>query len=254
MVLIGLDLAWTPHNPTGAAIIRGDARGGELLGSALLGDLDAIEGYVISAAPDGEPAIVAVDAPLWVPNATGRRPGEAELAKVFARHQAGAHPANRGIAAFRQGVRGELLVQRLARHGFAHRPEVEARAPARQVIEVYPHAAMVALFGLARTLKYKAKAGRGMGERLAAWAAYQGHLRALAQADPPLHGQEELAGRDVAALRGRALKDYEDQVDAVICAYIGLYAHRWGAARCRCFGNMEGGYIYTPVPADLWRA
>ncbi len=254
MLFIGIDLAWTPHNPTGAALIRGDARGGELVGTALLGDLDAIEGYVTAAAPAGEPALVLVDAPLWVPNATGRRPGEAELAKIFARHHAGAHPANRGIAAFRQGVRGELLVQRLASHGFAHRPEIEAGAPARQVIEVYPHAAMVALFELARTLKYKAKARRGMAERLAAWAAYQGHLCALGHADPPLRGQGQLAGRDLAALRGRALKDYEDQVDAVICAYIGMYAHRWGAARCRCFGNMDGGYIYTPVPAAMWLA
>ncbi len=252
MLFLGIDLAWTPHNPTGAALIRGDARGGELLGTALLGDLDAIVGYVAAAAPAGEPALVAVDAPLWVPNATGRRPGEAELAKVFARHQAGAHPANRGIAAFRQGVRGELLVQRLAQHGFAHQPEVAAGAPTRQVIEVYPHAAMVALFGLACTLKYKAKAHRGMAERLAAWSAYQGHLRGLALGDPPLQGQADLAGRDVAALRGRALKNYEDQVDAVICAYIGLYAHHWGAARCRCFGDMEGGYIYTPVPPTLW--
>lgn len=50
-----------------------------------------------------------------------------------------------------------------------------------------------------------------MAERLAAWSAYQGHLRGLALGDPPLQGQADLAGRDVLlALRGRALKNYED--------------------------------------------
>lgn len=249
MLFIGIDLAWTPHNRTGAAIIRGDAAGGELIGTALLTDLESIVGYVVAAAPGDTPAIVAVDAPLWVPNLTGRRPAEAELGAVFGRYQAGAHPANRGLPAFRQGVRGELLTEQLARHGFAHDLTIVAGAPARQVIEVYPHAAMVALFGLERTLKYKAKPRRTRETRLAAWAEYQRHLGSLAAFDPRLHGQAALAGRDVAALRGRALKDYEDQADALICAYVALYAFRWGPARCRAFGSMEGGYIYTPVLA-----
>jgi predicted RNase H-like nuclease len=78
-------------------------------------------------------------------------------------------------------------------------------------------------------------------------------LRALAAADPPLRGHEELLSRDVATLRGRRLKDYEDQIDAVLCAYVALYAFRWGAARCRTFGTIEEGYIFTPVSAQMLR-
>ena len=247
MIFIGIDLAWSRRNPTGAATLRGDARGGELADTALLGGDNEILSYIGAAAGAG-PALVAVDAPLAVPNAAGRRPGEAELGMVFAKYQAGAHPANRSLPAFRQGVRGELLVEQLARQGFAHTCTIAAGAPTRQVIEVYPHAAMVALFGLTRTLKYKAKPRRSRATRLAAWSEYQRHLDNLAGFDPPLRGQAGLASQDVAALRGQRLKNYEDQADAVICAYIGLYAFRWGAARCRCFGTIEGGYIYTPVP------
>ncbi|KPV53919.1 hypothetical protein SE17_06850 [Kouleothrix aurantiaca] len=248
MLFIGLDLAWTPHNATGAALVRGDANGGELLSTALLGSMDEIVQFVAEAAPTGTPALVGVDAPLWVPNATGRRPGESELGAVFAKFQAGAHPANRGITAFRQGVRGEELVARLAAHGFTHDCAIAPGAPARQVIEVYPHSAMVALFGLPRTLKYKAKPRRSRETRMAAWAEYQRHQAALAAAEPPLRGQDAIVAHDVGALRGRALKDFEDRVDAVMCAYIVLYGFRWGAARCRTFGTMEGGYIYSPVP------
>jgi predicted RNase H-like nuclease len=248
---IGVDLAWSPRNPTGAAVLRGDAGGAELADHALLGDDRSIVDYISRHAGD-EPAIVAVDAPLCVPNEVGRRPGEAEIGRAFGRYQAGAHPANRRRLAFDGVVRGEALVAALAERGFIHGPEVTAGAPARQVIEVFPHPAMVALFGLDRTLKYKARAARGAELRLGEWRRYQEHLNALAQADPPLRGQAALTTQEVAALRGRRLKDYEDQVDALMCAYIALYAFRWGAARCRALGTFEGGYIFTPVPEAMW--
>jgi predicted RNase H-like nuclease len=251
VTFIGVDLAWSPRNLTGAAVLRGDASGADLIDHDLLGDDAAISAYVVRHAGDG-PAIVAVDAPLWVPNQNGRRPGEAEIGRAFGRYQAGAHPANRSRLAFDGVVRGEALVAALAAHGFVHASEVQAGVPVRQVIEVFPHSAMVALFGLDRTLKYKAKPRRSAELRLSEWRRYQNHLAALAGADPPLRGQSALIGQDVAALRGRRLKGYEDQVDALMCAYIALYGFRWGAARCRAFGTFEGGYIFSPLPEAMW--
>ncbi|MFN8477108.1 MAG: DUF429 domain-containing protein [Kouleothrix sp.] len=251
MLFIGLDLAWTPHNPTGAALVRATGSGGALVGTAVLGSLDTIVDYVLAAAPASTPALVAVDAPLCVPNTTGSRPSERELAAVFAKYQASAHPANRSLPSFRQGARGEQLVTRLLAHGFTHDCAITPGVPVRQVIEVYPHAAMVALFGLPRTLKYKAKPRRTRATRLDAWQHYQAHLAGLAAADPPLVGLEQFVAQDVAALRGRALKDYEDQADAVMCAYIALFGFRWGGARCRTFGTLAQGYIYTPVPSAM---
>jgi predicted RNase H-like nuclease len=251
VTFIGIDLAWSPRNLTGAAVLRGGMAGADLIDHGLLGDDAAVSAYIVRHAGDG-PAIVGVDAPLWVPNETGRRPGEAEIGRVFARFQAGAHPANRSRLAFDGIVRGEALVAALAAHGFVHAPEVSAGLPVRQVIEVFPHSAMVALFGLDRTLKYKAKPRRSAELRLGEWRRYQAYLAGLAVADPPLRGQTALIGQDVAALRGRRLKGYEDQVDALMCAYIGLYAFRWGAARCRAFGSFDGGYIFSPVPESMW--
>jgi predicted RNase H-like nuclease len=247
---IGIDLAWSGRNPSGVAALRGDPSGATLLEApALLGDLQAIGAYVCRLVGDG-PALVAVDAPLRVPNASGRRPAEAALAHVFQRYEAGAHPANRRLLDHApDGVRGEALVALLATHGFHATERIEAHEGGRLVTEVYPHAAMVGLFGLTKTLKYKARGRqRGREERLAAWSTYQHHLRTLAAADPPLVGHDELLGVEVATLRGAALKGYEDRVDALLCAYIALYAHRWGAERCRTFGDLEGGWILTPAP------
>jgi predicted RNase H-like nuclease len=246
---IGIDLAWSPRNPTGAAVLSGTAQGGTLADVTTLRDDGEIVAYIAQHART-DTVLVAVDAPLVVPNSAGQRPGEAELNRVFARYAAGAYPANRRLLARDGVVHGEALVAALAAHGFVHAPAIAAHVPARQVTEVYPHPAMVALFGLERTLCYKARR-RSRAERLAAWQQYQQHLRGLAAAEPALQGHEALLAQDVAALRGRALKQYEDQVDALLCAYIALYAFRWGAARCRTFGTLEAGYIFTPCPAGL---
>ena len=60
------------------------------------------------------------------------------------------------------------------------------RMPVRRAVEVYPHTAIVALFGLASTLKYKAKPGRTLQSRAAALDELLDHLEALRAADPPL--------------------------------------------------------------------
>lgn len=214
---------------------------------ALLGDDKAILEFVLRQAGNG-PAIVAVDAPLRVPNPSGRRPAEAMLHKAFHAYEAGAHPANRRLLDRGEGVRGENLVTVLAAHGFRFSDRIDAGTSERLVVEVFPHPAMVALFGLERTLKYKARRGRTADLRMAEWRRYQGYLRGLAAVDPPLRGLETFVTTELEGLRGSRLKAYEDRADALLCAYVALYGHRWGAARCCVFGDMETGAIFTPVP------
>jgi predicted RNase H-like nuclease len=64
-------------------------------------------------------------------------------------------------------------------------PHFAPRPPLRAAIEVYPHPAIVALFGLEKTLAYKAKRRRTLASRSAALLVLVGHLEALAHADPP---------------------------------------------------------------------
>lgn len=251
MHFIGIDLAWSGRNPTGGAVMEGNVKGGRLLDTALLSDDASVLAYVEKHAGDG-PAIVAIDAPLTVPNVSGRRPAEAEVGAVFGRFQAAAHPTNRARLADAAGVvRGEALTQALEARGFIHDPRIPAGEPVRRVIEVYPHPAMVALFGLTRTLKYKNK-GQDREVLLGAWAALHRHLAALEQAEPVLTGLETHLTVDPSALRGRALKDHEDRTDAIVCAYIALYAHRWGLERNEVLGTLEGGYIFTPTLPERW--
>lgn len=250
MNFIGLDLAWSIRNPSGGAVVRLDGEAGQLTDTALLGDDAEILAFLDRHAEPG--CVVAIDAPLTVPNQTGRRPAEAELGAVFGRFQASAHSTNRVRVGDASGsVRGERLVSALEERGFVHDPRLVAREDVRRVVEVYPHPAMVSLFGLSRTLKYKNK-GQDRGLLHGAWAELHGHLQALGTAEPPLRGLDALLATDVTTLRGKTLKNHEDQIDAVVCAYIALYAWVWGPARTEIFGTLEGGYILSPALPERW--
>lgn len=251
VVFIGIDLAWSPRRQSGAAVVIGDAQGGRLLAPPqLLGDDRAIVDYIARHGGSG-PAVVTVDAPLLVPNQHGRRMAEAAIDAAFRVYEAGAHPANRRLLSYDGNIRGETLVAHLRELGFSYSDRIDAGERRRIVVEVFPHPAMVALFGLPRTLKYKARPQRPIELRHAEWRRYQRYLIELTRADPPLHGHQALLELDPASLGPGALKGYEDRIDALFCAYIGLYAARWGATRCRVFGNLEQGSIFTPVPEAL---
>ena len=177
--------------------------------------------------------LVAIDAPLIVTNATGNRPAEAALNKDFARFDAGAHPSNTGKPEFREQPRGARIAARL---GLDMNPR---SGRSRRAIEVYPHPATVALFRLGRTLKYKNKPGRDLEQLRSELIVLVGLLEGLATADPPLLRRRP-PGRPAARLppwqalrsavetagRKSELRVVEDQVDAVVCAYVALFATR----------------------------
>ena len=88
---IGIDLAWGERNPSGAAVIR-DGRLVACIGS--LGRINEIIDFVGAHISRREGSVVAVDAPLRVPNETGSRVCDRALSAEWRRYQAGAYPAN----------------------------------------------------------------------------------------------------------------------------------------------------------------
>ena len=139
-------------------------------------------------------------------------------------------------------------VARLEQHGFVHQAEVEAGTPARQIVEIHPHPALIALFNLETPLRYKSRPNHSLADRLNSFRRYQTLLRSLETATPAFTGADELLMQPLDTLGPAPLKRYEDQLDGVTCAYIAHYLWCWGMARARVFGNMERGYITTPVP------
>jgi predicted RNase H-like nuclease len=242
MHFVGVDLAWSPRNTSAVAVARGE----ELVAWApALGSVEEIAGYILAVA-GSSPAFVAIDAPLTVTNAGGSRECDLRVAKLFRRYEAGVYPVNRSLLERYGGVRGERLAKLLESAGFENNPGLRAPQEGRAFAEVFPHSAMVAIFGLSKTLKYKARQGRSLQLRCREFRRYQELLRSLAEAEPPLHVPEEILGVEVEKLRGSALKRYEDLLDAITCAYIASYC--WHRGSCAVIGSLEEGYILTPVP------
>lgn len=236
---IGIDLAWGERQPTGLAVLDDDAR---LLAICAVRTDEEIAA-ALAPYVDGE-CLVAIDAPLIVTNPTGSRPAEKALSKDFRRFEAGTHPANTGKPEFADGTRGARVSQRL---GLDMNPR---SGRARRAIEVYPHPATVVLFGLPRTLKYKAKTGRDLELLRSELLTLMTHVEGVVRTDERwarLREQVETAARK------SQLRVVEDQVDAVVCAYVALFRQRH-PERVTTYGDVETGYIVTPSLPDAHRA
>jgi predicted RNase H-like nuclease len=252
---VGIDLAWSPRNNTAIAVIKAPEGGKQGILTQWQEKLDS-DGEILDFLKQldlGPPSLVAIDAPLAVPNQNGTRTCDKAVSAVFRSFHAGTHPANRRLLGkYYQGediVRGEKLAKSLeSEFKLAHQPHLEARTPVFQFFECYPHPALVTLFNLPRILKYK----RGsLPELKLALNRFRTFLNKLGEIEyePSLKIPPEILEREIPA--GKARKHYEDLLDAIMCAYIAYYYWWWGEQRCQVFGNIKEGHIITPVYSKL---
>jgi predicted RNase H-like nuclease/ppGpp synthetase/RelA/SpoT-type nucleotidyltranferase len=231
---VGIDLAWGMNRPTGLAVLDETGRLEHL--AAVRTDEEIAESL---AAYASGACLAGIDAPLVVVNATGSRPAERALSKDFRKYEAGAHPSNTGKPEFANGTRGERICALL---DLDLDPDSQAE---RRALEVYPHPATVVLFGLERTLKYKQKQGRDLELLRRELLALMDHVDRLVDTGGPTEPWAGLRAAVVDAPRKSDLRVAEDQVDAVVCAYVALFADRWPERTTR-YGNLATGYIVTP--------
>ena len=217
--LIGIDLAWGERNPGGCAELVWDGGGLRLARLDLLRSLEEIVEWI---EPRRGAWAVAIDAPLVIRNQVGPRAADAQADRFYRRYHAGAYPAN--LQRFGEDHRGGRLLRALtaAEHGGRIVENRDAAGAPHLVFETYPHIVTVELFGLDRIIKYKKGTDdrKRAGQRQLADCIRE-HICGLSAA-PRLRVDErleELLREPAPPLRGRALKDREDKLDALICAY-----------------------------------
>lgn len=240
MRYLGLDLAWGERARTGIAALDSEGR---LVTCVAVRSDDEIAAFAAEHAPGD--CVLAIDAPLIVPNEAGQRVAERLVAERFGRFAAGAYPANRASPLFNPVPRALRIARRL---GCETDPQVGAGPDRRVAIEVYPHPASIVLFGLDRTLPYKSRKGRPFGVRAAAFIRLIGYVQELLA--EPLRPAgcprwRQLAALAAAASRPADIERIEDEVDAVICAYLAWLWHH-DPRSCWVLGDVSTGYIVTP--------
>ena len=171
-----------------------------------------------------------------VTNATGSRPAEQQLSKDFRRYDAGTHPSNTGKPEFANGTRAARVAKRL---GLDIDPRSGRR---RRAIEVYPHPATIVLFGLPKVLRYKAKPGRDVDLLRSELLTLMTFVAGVVSTDETWAGLRDQVEN---ATRKSELRRVEDQVDAVLCAYLAHFAEHRPDLVTR-YGDPETGYIVTP--------
>ena len=244
-VVLGIDAAWTAHQPSGVALVQQKgshwqcralapsydsflafasgqpqdpatkARGSEPDPAALLQASQQLTGQSVSC--------VSVDMPLATTPITGRRAADNAVSSRFGPRGCAVHsPSAERPGAIADRLRGNLATLGCNLHTTSGNLDFPA------LIEVYPHVALLALLGreyrvpykVSRSLQYWRSEQLSPAERItrllqefrAIRAGLEQHIRAIPLVIPEASEVKTLT----------SLKPIEDMLDALVCAWMGI--------------------------------
>lgn len=261
--VLGIDAAWTPHNPSGVALVARSDTGWRLVALAasyqrflaLADPAIVADSRLTGSMPDpaallaacrvllggGEVSVVAVDMPVSNGPITGRRLSDNLVSSVWGSRGCSTHTGNET----RPGPISDILRLGFESAGIPLRTTTWA-APG--LIEAYPHPALVELTLSSYRVPYKtANAGKywpllSPGERRA--NLLRQWRRIVECMDRQIAGVADAFPKLPATVRGIDLKAEEDKLDAVTCAWIGITALEGNAC---VYGDAHSA-IWIPQP------
>ncbi|MBM4273718.1 MAG: DUF429 domain-containing protein [Deltaproteobacteria bacterium] len=235
--LLGIDLAWKGCNNTTAASIAAINRNTihiEEVHSSITNWSNIINIINKIQLIMG----IAIDAPLIVINLSGQRSCEIELSRKYGARGASCHATNLTLYPNPDSVN---LSQELMKYDFEH-----LNRNGKFQIECYLHPALIEIFALPERLQYKK--GKINVRRLGQCKLSE-LIRSLERSSVlrltlSKETQQLLNQEYILSLRGQALKQNEDALDSIICAYIaGLF---YVGSDFNVFGSISDGYIFVP--------
>lgn len=260
---LGIDLAWglgatKPPNETGLCALDASGR---ILDAGWARGPAAVDEWVGAMLAEYRPStgeadstvVIAIDAPLIVPNASGMRECEREVARGYGRWKVGANASNQALAS----KAGEVLLELLERRGVAYTDGTAPVAPGGAVaFECYPYTTLVGCpeFGYDverpryKRLNTTIPGAEARARRAAATDDLIHRTLHLRAADPPLDLASHPATAELATtptpVRGEAARKHrEDLLDAALCAWTAALWHRHGPARTQSLGTRDPATI-----------
>ena len=243
--VLGIDAAWTTHNPSGVALVQRAAEGWQCLSLAPSYDAflalsagQPLDGSLKAQGREPNPEAlleacrqqsgmpvdcVSVDMPLATTPITSRRAADTAIASRFGPRGCAVHSPSTE----RPGTIADQLRERFAELGVPlHTTTPDRQRPA--LIECYPHVALLALLNRDYRVPYKvSRSGqywkaeqltrndrieRLLDQFQAIKAGLEAHINGIPELIPEPSEVTTLA----------SLKPVEDMLDALICAWIGI--------------------------------
>jgi len=230
-IYIGIDLAWGEKNLSGFCVLTPHAEKLKVLDIKLLKSIDEIIKEIQIYKEHN--VYIGVDAPLVVPNKTGNRDIEKNFNKDFSKYKISMLPANRDLLTkYTNTIRSEELYLRLSACGFKRDYN-----SSKVIFEVYTHSTIAVCFNSYKILPYKRKKGRDTEFIKEQLNIYKEYLLSVID-------NNIIFNEDIFAMRGQSIKDYEDKLDAITCAYSIFYC-RYN--RCKFYQVDTIDTFVTPV-------
>ncbi len=234
-VYIGIDLAWGDKNLSGFCALVPYKKSLKIIDIKLLKSIDEIVDEIQKYI--NNKVYIGLDAPLLVPNEDGNRECEKLFNKDFAKYKISMLPINRTIfTKYNSNIRSEELFKRLQDDGFKRDYKSD-----KVIFEVYPHSTIAMLFNNQQILPYKRKKGRDVEFIREQISIYKRYLAKVVSS-------HKILKNDVSALKGQGLKDFEDMLDAITCAYT-IYFCQKNEAR---FYKVDDEDIFV-TPISPWK-
>jgi predicted RNase H-like nuclease len=244
-ILLAIDAAWTATEPTGVALVALDAAGwrcvaiapsyDSFLGLArgvpvnwsqaqFAGSVPNISALLNAAQLLAQAPVdlVTIDMPIATTPITGRRTADNAVSKRFGGQACSTHTPS----AVRPGPLGAAISTALASAGFSIATADTTVSVIPCLLEVYPHPALLALLGRSYRVPYKVgKARRYWPSSTvpARIAALLGEFSAIRDALVTVFGPVGVPLPQAAHVQTLStLKRYEDALDALVCAWVGV--------------------------------
>lgn len=230
-IFIGIDLAWGEKNSSGFCVLTPQENKLKILEIKLIKSIDEIIQEIKKYSQ--HKVYVGVDAPLVIPNEENNRSIEKEFNKDFSKYKIAMLPVNRKIMTkYSPTIRSEILFERLSKLGFLRDYDSD-----RVIFEIYTHSTIAVCFNKNQILKYKRKKGRDTAFIREQLKVYKEYLLSVVN-------KNEFFDTDIGELKGKGLKDYEDKLDSITCAYA---MHYCKSNRCKFYKVEAKDTLVTPI-------
>ncbi|MDA2934245.1 DUF429 domain-containing protein [Acidobacteria bacterium AH-259-D05] len=257
LYVLGVDSAWTSRENSAVALVKlGRTGRTTCVGRSYREFVTALQGsapnWLEKPEHDGDfrvvldalldkginPCAIALDLPLSPASITGRRVADQEISKRYGSKGAAAHTPTKN----RPGRISQDTFSALHKRGYRFAGADMAQAECPLFFETYPHPAIVELLDRDYRLPYKVSRRRNYWREETPLKRWELLLDSFERLWTGLNEQvtdlENVLPKPVALSkakhRGAPYKGYEDALDAVVCAWVGI---QFLKGNCNAYGD-----------------